>query len=112
MPTLPEYQDLLGQRIGIKKANAGPNNEQHVGSIRFVGKLINNPKAGDNIWIGVEWDNDAAEGGPGKHQGTVDGVKYFDCQFHDHTEEYKQGLSKVASFVRHGKCTIGGIDFM
>ena len=33
--------------------------EQHVGSIRFVGKLINNPKAGDSIWIGVEWDFDA-----------------------------------------------------
>jgi dynactin complex subunit len=49
---------------------------------------VNNPKAGNNIWIGVEWDNDAAQGGPGKHQGTVDGIKYFDCDFHSHTEQY------------------------
>lgn len=40
---------------------------QHVGSIRFVGKLINNPKAGDSVWIGVEWDLEAIHGGPGKH---------------------------------------------
>jgi len=55
---------------------------QHVGSIRYVGKLINNPKAGDSIWMGIEWDLEASQGGPGKHQGVVDGVKYFDCQFH------------------------------
>ena len=68
METLPEYQHLLGQRIGIKNTNqkehllyenTGMKSEQHVGSIRFVGKLINNPKAGDSIWIGVEWDYDA-----------------------------------------------------
>ena len=87
------------------------NGEQHVGSIRFVGKLINNPKAGDSIWIGVEWDFDAESGGPGKHQGVVDGIQYFDCQFHNHTELYKLGLSKSCSFLRHGKCVIGGIDF-
>ena len=84
-------EGLIGQRIGIKNANqpehklgenVGIKHTQHVGSIRYVGKLLNNPKAGDSIWIGVEWDLEAYQGGPGKHQGTVDGIKYFDCEFH------------------------------
>ena len=52
--------------------------KQSVGSIRYVGKLRDNPKAGDALWLGVEWD----EAGHGKHQGTVDGVKYFEPEFH------------------------------
>jgi hypothetical protein len=43
-----------------------------------VGKILNNPKAGDSIWIGVEWDLLASEGGPGKHQGIDNGIKYFE----------------------------------
>jgi hypothetical protein len=66
--TSEEYKSLLGQRIGIKNTNqkehklyedVGLKHTQHVGSIRYVGKLINNPKAGDSIWIGVEWDFEA-----------------------------------------------------
>jgi len=41
------------------------------GSIRYVGKLINNPKAGDDIWLGIEWDEESQKG---KHSGMVDGV--------------------------------------
>ena len=73
---MPEHAHLLGQRIGIKNNNQREHllyentfmkSNQHVGSIRFVGKLINNPKAGDSVWIGVEWDLEAIHGGPGKH---------------------------------------------
>lgn len=49
-----------------------------IGSIRFLGKLRNNPKAGDALWLGVEWD----QAGAGKHNGTVDGETYFTCEFH------------------------------
>lgn len=50
------YNDLIGQRILIKSQTA---------SIRYVGKLSNNPKAGNDIWVGVEWDIE----GQGKHDG-------------------------------------------
>lgn len=30
------------------------------GSIRYVGKLIGNAKAGDDIWLGIEWDQEGA----------------------------------------------------
>ena len=42
-----------------------------------MGKILNNPKAGDDIWLGMEWDLDARYGGPGLHNGTVDGLEYF-----------------------------------
>ena len=45
--TDPQYQDLIGQRILLKSQTA---------SIRYIGKLKNNPKAGNDIWMGVEWD--------------------------------------------------------
>jgi hypothetical protein len=32
--------------------------KNHTGSILYVGKLINNPKAGDDIWLGIEWDEE------------------------------------------------------
>ena len=84
--TLPEYTELLGQRVGIKNTNqkehllyenVGMKHTQHVGCIRYAGKIFNNPKAGDSIWLGIEWDFDASQGGPGKHFGIVDGYKYF-----------------------------------
>ena len=66
--TAEEHRELLGQRLGIKITNpkehklyedAGLKHNQHVGSIRYVGKILNNPKAGDDIWLGVEWDLEA-----------------------------------------------------
>ena len=80
-----------------------------VGSIRYVGKIFNNPKAGNDNWIGVEWDLESHQGGPGKHQGTVDGYKYFECEFHKDSELWKAGQSKSCSFVRFAKVKVGGI---
>ena len=89
--TLPEYEHLLGQRVGIKNTNqkehflyedVGLKHVQHVGAIRYAGKIFNNPKAGDSIWLGIEWDFDATQGGPGKHYGIVDGYCYFKPIFH------------------------------
>ncbi|PXF49949.1 Tubulin-specific chaperone E [Gracilariopsis chorda] len=43
------------------------------GTVRYVGPLQGR---GDTVWVGIEWDR--AE--RGKHNGTVDGVKYFECE--------------------------------
>lgn len=60
-----QQEEIIGQRVLLK---------HQVGSVRYLGKLKNNPKAGDDLWLGIEWD----EEGQGKHNGTVDGVKYFE----------------------------------
>ena len=98
--TAEEFKDMIGQRIGIKNPNpqehilyqnAATKHMQLVGSIRYVGKIFNNPKAGNDNWIGVEWDFEQHDGGPGKHQGTVDGYKYFECEFHNDSELWMSG---------------------
>ena len=58
-------QDFVGHRI---------DQRGKVGTIRFIGKLLNNPKAGNDLWLGVEWD----EPGTGKHNGRVDENQYFE----------------------------------
>jgi hypothetical protein len=58
---------------------------------------LNNPKAGDDIWLGIEWDE---EGQQGKHSGMVDGVQYFRCEFHNGGSG---GNTQCCSFIRHGK---------
>ena len=78
-----------------------------LGSIRFLGKLRNNPKAGDAQWLGIEWD----EMGAGKHNGTVDGETYFACEFHVCEPEFASGQTNCCSFIRYGKIEIGGISF-
>jgi dynactin complex subunit len=45
----PEYSDLIGQRVTLRS---------QVGSIRYLGKLKNNPKAGEDLWVGIEWDEE------------------------------------------------------
>ena len=74
--TLPEFEHLLGQRVGIKNPkpldhklfeDVGTKHVQLVGSVRYVGKIFNNPKAGEDNWVGVEWDLENHQGGPGKH---------------------------------------------
>ena len=62
--------------------------------------MLNNPKAGDDIWLGIEWD----EAGSGKNNGTVDGHTYFAQQTHIDDPQ-------SCSFIRYGKIKIGGISF-
>lgn len=61
--------------------------KQNLGSIKYIGKILNNPKAGNDIWLGIEWD----EEGHGKHQGNVDGIQYFNCEFHKLSPNYESG---------------------
>ena len=67
--------------------------------------MRNNPKAGDDLWLGVEWD----EEGTGKHNGTVDGEEYFTPQLHKTSPSYPD--TKSCSFLRFGKVPIGGQSF-
>jgi dynactin complex subunit len=76
------------------------------GSIRYAGRLLNNPKAGDDIWLGIEWDE---EGQKGKHSGLVDGVQYFTCEFHTNSPAFPAGDTQCCSFIRYGKVQIGGV---
>ena len=89
---------MIGRRVELRGKS---------GSIRFLGKLRNNPKAGDALWLGIEWD----EMGDGKHNGTVDGEKYFECEFHTSYPEHATGDTKSCSFIRYGKIEIGGFSF-
>jgi len=75
-----------------------------LGTVRFLGKLVNNPKAGEDLWLGIEWD----EAGQGRHSGTVDGHKYFECHFHRNSPAYATGETKCCTFVRYGKISVGG----
>ena len=93
-----EENNLIGQRVELRGK---------IGSIRFFGKLRNNPKAGDALWLGIEWDSL----GDGKHNGTVDGEVYFACEFHMTTAEYIAGTTQCCSFIRYGKIDIGGSSF-
>ena len=92
-----EQEDLIGKRVELRGK---------FGSIRYLGKLRNNARAGDALWLGIEWD----EIGAGKHNGTVDGEQYFACEFHIITKEYAEGQTRCCSFIRYGKIEIGGIS--
>ena len=89
-------EELIGQRIELKGK---------LGSIRYLGKIRNNHKAGDDLWLGVEWD----EAGAGKHNGTVDGEFYFKPEFNKNLPTWPDIQS--CSFLRYGKVQIGGITF-
>ncbi|GIZ40872.1 hypothetical protein CKM354_000419300 [Cercospora kikuchii] len=64
----------IGQRLSLKG---------QLCTVQFVGAVQN--KSGE--WLGVEWDDTAR----GKHNGTHEGVKYFEC---------KSNSPTTASFLR------------
>ena len=88
-------EDVIGQRVEM---------QGHFGTVRYLGKLVNNPKAGEDLWLGIEWD----EEGRAKHNGTVDGYTYFKCEFHVNSPNYATGKTNCCSFIRYGKIQIGG----
>lgn len=84
--------DLVGQRVEQKLK---------YGTIRYFGKLVNNEKAGEDLWLGIEWD----EEGTGRNNGTVDGHTYFVPHINDNPSK------PSCSFIRYGKIKVGGIEF-
>lgn len=79
----------LGLRIGQRVNVVG--NRRRIGTVRYIGPVEGH--AGE--WVGVDWYD-----GEGKHDGQVDGVRYF-------TATNKQS----ASFVRL-KNLSGGISLL
>ncbi len=55
-----------------------------VGTIRYIGSLKH--KSDDDIWVGIEWDDHSR----GKHDGEVEGYKYFQtvCNWEKNVEIY------------------------
>jgi dynactin complex subunit len=47
--------------------------QESCGTVRYVGQ-VSGTKA---VWIGVEWDDPRR----GRHDGSKDGVRYFECTY-------------------------------
>ncbi|XP_048453176.1 tubulin-specific chaperone E-like [Rhincodon typus] len=75
--------DAVGRRIMYR---------DEYGTVRFVGTVASAP----GVWLGVEWDNPER----GKHNGTHEGVQYFQCS-------HPTG----GSFIRPQKANFG-VDFL
>ncbi|RYG20616.1 MAG: hypothetical protein EOO07_04530, partial [Chitinophagaceae bacterium] len=61
-------ENLIGRRI---------ENQNDIGTVKFHGPLIHKDEKQDpnQIWLGIQWDKASR----GRHNGTVQGAKYFDC---------------------------------
>jgi dynactin complex subunit len=56
-------EHYLGQRLSLKGQTC---------TVRYVGTVADKPGS----WLGIEWD----EPNRGRHNGTHEGVKYFECK--------------------------------
>ncbi|KAJ6826854.1 tubulin-folding cofactor E [Iris pallida] len=72
-------EEESGFRLGQRVHAAG--NPRRIGTVRYVGQV----EGYSGLWVGVEWDD-----GEGKHDGSVNGVRYFFVSVSD----------RSASFVR------------
>lgn len=57
----------LGQRVHLV------NDPRRTGTVKYIGSI----EGYSGMWIGVDWDRN----GEGKHDGSINGVKYFQAQF-------------------------------
>jgi len=70
LSSLSQNNFILGQRVGIDESSSSSFG---IGTIRFIGPLQD--ASDSEIWLGIEWDDPKR----GKHNGNVNGVKYFEC---------------------------------
>lgn len=75
-----------GFRVGQRVHTVG--NVRRIGTVKYVGPVEGIP----GIWVGVDWDND----GEGKHDGSHNGVQYFQARG-----------PKTAAFARPSKLSSG-----
>lgn len=73
----------VGQRLSLKG---------QICTVQYVGAVQN--KSGE--WLGVEWDDPAR----GKHNGTHEGVKYFECKFSQDLETIADANKMARSLSR------------
>lgn len=75
----PEFK--LGQRVH------SANDTRRIGTVKYVGEV----QGYSGIWAGVDWDD-----GNGKHDGSINGVRYFQAQ-----------SEKSGSFIRVQNLSMG-----
>ncbi|XP_052190733.1 tubulin-folding cofactor E [Diospyros lotus] len=81
----PDNSELPEFRIGRRVHSAGDS--RRIGTVKYVGPV----QGYSGKWVGVDWDN-----GDGKHDGSLNGVRYFQAASH-----------KSASFVRPHNLSTG-----
>ena len=59
-------------------------------TVRFIGEVKNTK----GTWLGVEWDDPAR----GKHDGTHEGVKYFDCKTYSKNNNYEVNTPLLSEY--------------
>ncbi|KAG0628577.1 hypothetical protein M758_1G036700 [Ceratodon purpureus] len=62
-----ETEFRVGQRVSMINAGRGPQ----IGTVQYVGAV----EGHGGTWVGVDWDN-----GEGKHDGSVNDVRYFEAK--------------------------------
>lgn len=87
-----ELSNLINRKIELNG---------YLGRVKYCGKLIH--KEDKDIWLGIEWD----DVNRGKHNGTVDGCYYFECE----NKEKNGGSLVKLSKVNVGYTLKEAIDF-
>ncbi len=83
----------IGQRIRVT-----PSCQSAIATVRYIGALDGHP----GTWVGLEWDDPTR----GKNDGTVDGKRYFVCQWRgeqqddDHQQTTDHQQPTPASFIK------------
>lgn len=98
-----QCEELLNKRIEL-------NN--YSGWVRFCGELKGKHKKDNEIWIGVDWDDESR----GKHKGTVDDIQYFSCEkkikdIEDNKDSGNSGSLIKASKANFGQSFLEAINF-
>ena len=78
---------VIGQRVALKEAEGRIH---PAGTVRYVGEVDGHK----GVWVGIEWDNPSR----GRHDGEVQGKRYFRCSVEGENS---------ASFVRPQKLQHG-----
>eukprot|EP00249_Psilotum_nudum_P006771 c20044_g1_i1 orf=398-2047(-) len=55
--------------IGQRVQSISPAKSPQIGTVKYIGAV----EGYEDVWVGVDWDS-----GDGRHNGTVNGVRYFD----------------------------------
>lgn len=84
----------IGQRIRV--------HTNHTATVRYVGEVDGHP--GD-VWVGVEWDDPSR----GKHDGSLDGRRYFVCRF---DQQHPASLIKMARLLASASMGLNIADAM
>lgn len=82
--------DMVLSNVSLSNIKIGERIEcmGYFGTVKYIGSVDTYP----SIWLGIDWDDESR----GKHNGTVNGIQYFETRF-----------PKSGSFVRPEKVQFG-----